>query len=304
MGCLKLHIGYSPNLRITHSKKGLLPKKNVKNTCNALQYKFGGKEYSQDLDLNTYDFGARNYDPALARWMNIDPLAEMMRRHSPYNYAFNNPIFFIDPDGMAPDTVIITGDLADKATEQLNASTNGEISISKDSNGKLRYTQNTEGPLSKDTQQLVDAIDDKNITVNVEASSSDVSSKTGKQISGGEFQGSDTEFDGLGNAVTEAYQQVNPTGLDNYDYANGTPGKAALHEVSEAYIGAVEAQARGLERVNPVSQLDVDNECSVYSVSHKAAPIGNSLPTFVDKTDNRTYVRTSYRSKVYIQEKK
>ena len=79
------------------------------------EYTYNGKRFHREGELNLYDYGARWYDGAVARWWNLDPLADQMRRHSPYNYAFDNPMRYVDPDGMAPENCPGCGWIAKRA---------------------------------------------------------------------------------------------------------------------------------------------------------------------------------------------
>ena len=98
---LKDHQG---NNRVVIDKDGAVKETNhyypfggLFDSDNEQPYKYNGKELDTKKGLNWYD-----YDASLGRWFVADPLAEKMSSWSPYSYCFNNPVKFVDKNGMAP----------------------------------------------------------------------------------------------------------------------------------------------------------------------------------------------------------
>ncbi len=91
------------------------------------QYKFNGQEYQSELALNLYDMDMRDYDPAIGRWLAIDPVTHFSQ--SPYNAFDGNPVFWADPSGADGISLM----------DLFNSAGNGITSYS--SNGSGGFTQ-------------------------------------------------------------------------------------------------------------------------------------------------------------------
>ena len=64
------------------------------------RFHFKSKEDQSLFGTPYIDYGARQYDPAIARWNAVDPLAEKYYPVTPYAFCTDNPVNLVDPDGM------------------------------------------------------------------------------------------------------------------------------------------------------------------------------------------------------------
>jgi RHS repeat-associated protein len=76
----------------------------AQNSAKPYRYGFQGQENDDEIkgSGNSYTTEFRQYDPRVGRWLSLDPLMNMFPDMSPYNSFANNPIYFTDPTGLAP----------------------------------------------------------------------------------------------------------------------------------------------------------------------------------------------------------
>ncbi len=114
------------------------------------KYLYNGKELQDEqlggINLDWYDYGARFYDPALGRFHTQDRFAEKYLDFSPYQYAANNPVLFIDVNGDSLNVAQLRDyDAAANDALASGLQSKSGLSLTTDENGNVTYATNEKG---------------------------------------------------------------------------------------------------------------------------------------------------------------
>ncbi|MCB0517212.1 MAG: RHS repeat-associated core domain-containing protein [Chitinophagales bacterium] len=195
------------------------------------RYQYNNKELNPQLGLNWYDYGARFYDPAIARWGSVDPLAENYYSYSPYNYVMGNPILFVDPDGMDVNFAFKNKETKkeDKANllRQLNEGLAGYYTASIDKKGYLSLIAVKGMDFSEASDQVKGFYDVLNQSVSADGT-----------VKINVLNGDDNVV--VGSFDDQAIDMKDLAAFENVDNTSGLPNATSAqskiaHEITEQY---------------------------------------------------------------------
>ncbi len=125
-------------------------------------YLYNGKELQDELDLGWMDYGARMYMPEIGRFNRIDRFSEKYLNLTPYQYAVNNPLLFVDVNGDSVKTYFFdkNGNQLTTVPDAVQQMFNSEYGISVGYNsetGMMYYSGEveTENTVSESAKEIV-----------------------------------------------------------------------------------------------------------------------------------------------------
>lgn len=227
------------------------------------RYGFNGKEKDDAIKGSpgsSLDFGARIYDSRIGRWLSLDPFAEKYPACTPFAFAANAPILFIDPNGKE---VFLHGKDAKATAAALDKVTTLKITLGKD--GNLIASGTAQNDFDK---ALLTAINDKTVKVNLYTTNAThyISKDDGKEhpILVGAYEGSvdnrqttTIPSQKRGLDAIDPPEEVTTGDIQTKQFFNlsqaqkleqnglGTVGEHAGHEILESYFGGVDDPGRG-----------------------------------------------------------